>query len=322
MHTPLKGPRLNGMKINWPSIAHAISNYIAIHLFLTLVSMPIIIAWGLPFSALSLIGNLIFSPLLSFFLLICSLAFFAELFWLPHGLLNWLIEKLSHIWQWLLAIPPDHGLFGLYAPAWWLLLGLAIGAILLIRHPLLQTAHRRLFALSILFTLTIIGLKAAAPQEYISEIPCNNGHVTLICRNGKTILIDPGVIGSRISAQSWIRYTFMPKLIAQTGSLTIDQCIALKPSILSFDALATLCQDANIKELHIPYLEGTLEGSFKRSFNKLYAIAKKGGSVISRLHNQDRPILCNKEQVGMLCYRGKKQYQTITYPQFSYEKNF
>lgn len=306
------------MKINWPAIAHSISNYIAIHLFLTLVSMPIIIAWGLPFSALSLIGNLIFSPLLSLFLLICSLAFFAELFWLPHGILDWMIEELSQVWQWLLSASPDHALFGLYAPAWWLLLSLALIAILLIMHPALQTAHKRLGALSILFAFTILGLNAAAPTEFVGQIPCNNGAVTLICRNGKTILIDPGVIGSRISAQSWIRYTFMPELIARTGSLTIDQCIMLKPSILSFNALSTLCQDAHIKELQLPYLQGSLEGSFKRSFNRLYAIAKQNNCKISRLFYRDKPIICNNAQIGMLTHTGSKQYQTITYPQFSF----
>ena len=65
-----------------------IIQFLQVQLFLSLASLPILVAWGIPFSLATVAGNFLFSPFLTLFLLLSSLIFFTELIFIPNA---WLI---------------------------------------------------------------------------------------------------------------------------------------------------------------------------------------------------------------------------------------
>ena len=77
--------------------------YFHTQLFITLISLPLLLSWGLPISLASIVGNLLFAPVLSAVLLLASLIFFGELFSLPTTLLTLIFEWITHGWFSLLT---------------------------------------------------------------------------------------------------------------------------------------------------------------------------------------------------------------------------
>lgn len=304
------------MKKFWQhSITHFI-NYISLHLFLMLVSLPLIVAWGLPSSWLSPIGNFIFNPFISLFLFVSSVAFFSELLGIPHAACNWLLEQLTAWWHWLLSWAPKNVLYGFHGAPWWLLLTLSLIAFASVMHPWMKRPVHRLSGFTILFLISMAILRAHEPSCLVYCMPCHHGSITIIRAHNTTIVIDPGYIGSRLSASSWISYTFMPELIAHTGSLTIDHLIFLKPTTMTCTAITTLLDVATVNHIYIPTMQGELTGSFKRSFNKLYAHIHQDNIPITRLYNKLLQLPMGNLAIT-ITPQGTKKYQTIAYPQFT-----
>ena len=78
---------------------------------------------------------------------------------------------------------------------------------------------------------------ASYAHANIDSLACNKGTVTIIASSNQLIVIDPGVIGRRLSAPSWCEYTLMPHLVKKYGTTVIDQLIILQPNKIIFDAL-------------------------------------------------------------------------------------
>jgi len=78
--------------------------FIQVQLFITTISLPILLSWGLPISLLSPLGNLIFFPVLVLFLLLSSLVFFFEIIHIPNEWLIYCLEKVTLAWFSILSI--------------------------------------------------------------------------------------------------------------------------------------------------------------------------------------------------------------------------
>ena len=81
------------------SVKKFLLHFIQAHLMVTIISFPILIGWGMPISKVSIIGNLIFSPFLTIFLIISSLTFFTELLCIPNGFLISQLNQLTSFWE-------------------------------------------------------------------------------------------------------------------------------------------------------------------------------------------------------------------------------
>src|SRR5579862_7575785 len=99
---------------------------LSMQLFLSLVSLPILASWGLPISLMSPIGNVIFSPLLTLFLLLSSIIFFCELFCIPNEFFVWLLELVSQVWRWGLSCTYGSALIACKKPALWLCIAITL----------------------------------------------------------------------------------------------------------------------------------------------------------------------------------------------------
>jgi len=127
-------------------------------LFLLLVSWPILLWWGLPISLLALVGNIVFSPIITLFLMLCALLFFTELTGLPNGAFIFLLETLSDWWVGLLGWGSPGFLFKYHCPSVWLLLGMVGSALVVIYSFWGRTRLRAMIYLLLLlvgFTLLL-----------------------------------------------------------------------------------------------------------------------------------------------------------------------
>lgn len=298
---------------NWGKLTQKAINFLIIQLFLTLISLPILVAWGLPLSLLSPIGNLIFSPFLTIFLLLSSIIFFTEMLCIPNRIFIWLLEHVTTVWQYFLSFSSQSAMYAFKKPPLLLLVLIPVITLFLIRHPLMHAPRNRLAGLCAMsfITWTILSF-SSLETNWVKKVPCNNGFVTLLYQNNKIILLDPGVIGRRISAPSWISYTLIPEITKLTGSLTLDCMICSKLGKVQFDALQTLASKMNIKKLYLPAFEGDLEPHIKRAFNCFYATARGSGTQIIRTYK--KPIEIKSETLAItITPEDKQTYRTISY---------
>jgi len=297
------------------SITYWLWRFMQLQLFLTIVSLPILITWGLPISLLSPLGNLIFSPFITVFLFLSSLIFFFELGHLPNEWLIYCLEKVTQLWLWLVGTADNSWLVGFIKPALPVLILIPLLAFIILQCK--KTADIRRSTLGFLTILLIVFLYlkvVSAPKRHVEQIPCNKGHVTIIKNDKHIILIDPGFIGQRINAPSWTEYTLIPNMIKTLGARTIDHCIILQPGKLTFDALQILCSKAQVKNLYLVVWEGTLPLSAWKSFFQLKECAQNNNTTILRIGYKEQTIDCNALQLTITPLENHLNYHDAQYP--------
>lgn len=299
-------------------IATWLSLFIQMQLFISLICLPMLILWGLPLSLASPLGNLIFSPLLTVFLLLSCVLFFTELIGLPNGLFVTLLNKTTDLWLYLMSFAQKKWLIGFAQPSFLVLLLIPLLALACIHNKYFNTRIKSIGALVLLFATTCCYLEYSGTTTDIAHIMCNKGHVTFIKHNNNTVLIDPGVIGQRLSAPSWIEFTLLPEIIKQYGCTHFDYVITLQPSKLTFDALTTLCQKSIVKNLYIPYWQGTTTKSMWRSFFQLKEIVEKNNVKLVRLYNKNKTLFLSQNNTIVITPEEKKiTVKDITYAGFN-----
>lgn len=219
--------------------------FIHLQLFLMLVSWPILIAWGLPISLMSPVGNLLFGPLLTLFLLLSSLVFFGELLYLPTNWLIYAIEYLSRFWRWVVHQGSTNWLMGVAIPSSVILILIPAIAFAIIHTKKLKHPFINITAL-LLFTLTnIYVLKQSSYNNSIFTI--KYGIYTITCKktdHGINVYVPAAFRCQKSSINNWLEYTFIPKLIKATGNMCVDT-VVLEKSTFSARLLAQALKEKN-----------------------------------------------------------------------------
>src|SRR6266478_7808031 len=121
---------------------------IQLQLFITFISLPFLIGWGLPISLLTPISTVIFGPFLTCFLLISSLIFFLELFYIPNSILIWCLEQITHIWLMCLNLEQRTWLVGFIKPPVIILFLIPLVALVIIHNKKITTLSLRTIVLA------------------------------------------------------------------------------------------------------------------------------------------------------------------------------
>jgi hypothetical protein len=255
--------------------------FIQIQLFMMLVSLPILVAWGLPFSMMSLVGNLIFAPFLIIFLLISCLIFFFELCCLPNNFLITCLEKVTQVWSWCAAQGTSAWLMGFKKPPIWFLWALIIGLLYILHHRKLQNPKRRIVALMLFLGFIIVTLKVYGIQNVaIKEVACALGSVTVLKAGSSLSVIDYGAMGKRPAPQ-WVEYTLVKEVVEQFGSLNIDQLILTRPTTLSLEYAARICSLMNVSKVYLVTWRGESKKRQLQAYGRLRSIlSQKKGTMI------------------------------------------
>src|SRR3989339_1295099 len=90
--------------------------FIELQLLISIVVLPVLIAWGLPVSIMSILGNLIFTQLLTAFIFVSTLLFTTDLLGIPNYFIAQALELITNIWHYILSFGSAHWLVGF--PEW------------------------------------------------------------------------------------------------------------------------------------------------------------------------------------------------------------
>ena len=93
-----------------------IIGYLFMQSFLTLISLPILVEWGIGISFAGFLGNCLFAPFISIYLTLSFFIFFTELCFLPNFIFIFALEKITFIWIWLTELFGSTGLCFLAKP--------------------------------------------------------------------------------------------------------------------------------------------------------------------------------------------------------------
>lgn len=285
-----------------------------LQLFLTLVSLPILVAWGLPISCMSPLGNCLFTPFLTIFLLLASLMFFGQLLHIPYSPLACLFNYLTRFWIDLMNYAQMQWLVGIVRLPMPLLLFIGMMPFFIITYR--PTRSLRVSIACFLCVLSAVyGYSSfISNQTRITTIPCARGELTLLTTPGGAILIDPGYLGSMVAASSWVRYTLIPALISATGSTHINHVVMLQPMGLAFEAAEQLCTLIHVDALYIPSWIGTLKRSHAFRYAQLKKSLESSATRLVRIDALEKIIpLSDGQEVTIIPQAKKLSVGDITF---------
>lgn len=260
-------------------------NYLYVQLVITLVSLPILISWGLSLSFLSLVCNLIFTPVLMLFIVLSTLFFFSELAGIPNAWFAFLLTKLTHTWDTVLHFSNESWHISFVHPGWWFLASIPCITLIIIISPLIKSIQKRIAFLSI-FLLAIctslwvyqhVKIKNQAPITKVSDkfsIEKNS--------DGQLIFVDDGYFNSKQSPEKVVEFELRPYMAKNFGTPIIKELLLLRPGMRSFVGAATFCQYFNVKKVTFPYFEKPLNKAGWRAFFALKRIMTAKNIVLAR----------------------------------------
>ena len=218
--------------------------FLELQLLISIVILPILIAWGLPISTMSIVGNLIFAQFLTAFIFVSALLFTSDLLGIPNSLISLVLEWITNIWHYFLSFGSAHWLVGF--SSWILPISslCAIAACMLYNFKSYSQKYRIAW-LSILCLATPVIHKLLQPQQIHTVIMQGRQKMHLIKTHGKIYAFDCGALGARPSSQSWIEYTLAPTMVKTMGATHIDTLIVCKSNSRTDEAVTALMQ-------HIP----------------------------------------------------------------------
>lgn len=212
-------------------IANFIVKSLVLQLFLMSLSFPILVSWGIGFSPLIFLGNIIFTPILTLFLALSCAIYTLELLGLPSGYICYPLDKVTLLWVKLLALAPELPMFACPKAPWWVLVIMPLGAWVILRTVGMKRAFLGCLVLSAWVGLVFFGIKwNYTPVEKEITVACGARTVTCVLRDKKIFLIDSSaVLSSRACSESWIDYTLSSELVKNFGATTLDVIMVAKP---------------------------------------------------------------------------------------------
>lgn len=302
-------------KYNTVKIKRWILRFIQLQLFLTILSFPFLVSWGLPLSIMSPVSNLVFTPILALFLLLSTFIFFTQLMGIPNGLCIILLEWLTRVWDYVMALGSSTWLIGFAQPSPLIFVVLLAGAFLVLQHKKLNSLKISSICLCLLLCSVIGYLKLSERSALIvQDIPCNKGHVRYLAHNNITMLIDSGFLGQRISAPSWIEHTLIPFLIKSYGHATLEYVIVMQPGIVTFEALAALIKLATVKHLYLVGWEGVSSKQLLSGYGALRRACQEHKVEVIRMGGKQKKVICG----DTLSFEYKPLLQQLSYQEITF----
>jgi hypothetical protein len=267
-----------------------------LQLFLSLVSLPIMLAWGLPISLLSPLGNLLFGPVITLFLCISSLIFFSEILHIPNAWLITCLEQLTSWWLTIMHADNASWLVGFIKPSTIIMLAIPIITVFIVHRAQAVSTSASISLLTAMLVCVTLYLKSSALQQPTTiTVPCNKGALTVLACNNQVVVIDPGYMGQRTCAASWAQYTLMPTIIQATGATTIDHLIVLQPGSMVFQALERLCITMGVKHIYLVVWQGEMSKAALRNYGSFMRTVTKKGIRITRIAHTDVSIYLGRQ---------------------------
>lgn len=257
-----------------------ILSFIQAQLVVSLVSIPILVGWGLPTSIMTFVGNLIFAPILIVFLIISSLIFFSQILHIPNQLLISILKIISHSWISFLELGKRSWLYGFYKPHTIILIlipTISFAILYLIRF---KSVRLKIIVMTSLLFSVVLGLTIFPYFTHRHTTKCfADGKLMIyIDDNFKVKFIDNGFFNKHQSVDKLVDYDMRQFLIKNTGKINIDSLVLLRPGYRTFKAGQECCAKLNIREISLPYFDGRKfkKHAWREYFNLKKSVEEKG----------------------------------------------
>lgn len=277
-----------------PAVKYYFLNALQTQLIITIVAMPILVAWGLGTSLATFIGNIIFTPLLGVFLMLSSMLFFTELLGIPNEMLVSLLEQLTITWDSILSYGQPSWLFTCAHPGTFPLFVSTLIALWCIQHRALTSPTKKIICMTVIVVTmgSSLWLFSKYRQHtmrnssitFKREGKTNNKHDGLTCAifDGHRCIVDHGYFARKKSADHSILFELKPYLITTIGAADIDTLIITKPSLASFQAATALCCYCGVKHLFIAYTKAPVSNHAWKVFYDLARFAQTHKITLQR----------------------------------------
>lgn len=243
------------------AIINSFKNYLIrfslTQLFLTVGAMPILIGWGLGTSVMSLVGNLIFTPVLIVFILLSSLLLFTELCGIPNAYIACLINTITHWWEYALSFGSSKWMIECARPPTWVLLAFLLALVFFVHHPKVNSVRRRFITFGTLLVL-LYGVcwgyqRMFQSHSHVRQFDEKLYVIPLVDRS--IIVVDNGFFARKKSIEKAIEFEFKPWIVKQFGNVAIKEFRVNNISAGSLMAAHHACTLWNVKEVWVPFFK-------------------------------------------------------------------
>jgi len=217
-------------------------------LFLSLISLPILIHWGMSISLLTVVGNMIFTPVLVLFIFLSSLIFFTEIFCIPNSIIIYFFEKINLIWLKAIKLGSYKWMVAFIQVSPFFLLVIPIAALVVIQNKYLNSLKRSTIGFTIILIIFCFFMKMQSIPDSKEEICSKNSSIKIIHESGKIKLIDFGMFSRSLT---WPEFTLIPHLNKKFGHTKIELIILQKITKRSLECLKTMCKKTFVEKIQI-----------------------------------------------------------------------
>lgn len=256
------------------SINTYLFNFVELQLVITLMSLPILIAWGLPISCMSLISNLIFTPLLIVFLWISCLFAVCALLHIPCSVFAKILDQLSNVWMWMLSFSKPSWIIGFSYPT--MSLAIIICACIVLLYTYKKPPTKQAVGILLFFCCCMMVMRWCITKNIYQQV----GNLPMIAlrANNKNYVVDYGALCGKQNFYTNIDYTIIPELIKHTGITNIDTLVLCKPSKRLAKVALQFAMQMNVKTIIATTKENcfkTLKLAYKNSDVTIVPLLKK-----------------------------------------------
>lgn len=240
-----------------------ITSMLQLQIFLSIISLPFLIGWGLPLSLFTLLGNIFFIPFFTVFLFISSLFFFAVLCSLPLTFLSWLLEQLCQIWLWFLQYGQKTWLLALSTQHLFLFIVLALCLVIHCVQLPFSLEHACMYSILTAGAL-LFAHYTSLPSCTRVSITCAQRHLDAYIDHHQVTLVDPSnALGTLKNSEAWITYTLVPLLNRLCGTFLLTIIVPC-PTSTTYHVLEKLLFYCHIDKIYIGGDPATLPTSLSQ----------------------------------------------------------
>ena len=246
------------MHIIFIKIKNFLLKFLLAQLVITLVSMPILIHWGLPISKMSFVGNLIFLPVLTIFLVLSSLIFFTEILNIPNSIFIYLLNKTTNVWQFLLNNGQKSWLTGFSKVSFVILLIIPALTFLIMNNKIINTQAKKVVSLGLLLILFTTTLKISNNFSKIKEISLYDKLFVTKTKDNQIKIKDCGMFARKQSVDKFVEFELKSEIIKNFGTLKIKTLSVKNPGLRVFKGITACTKFFEIKKVKLPFFDKKL----------------------------------------------------------------
>lgn len=270
----------------------------AIQVFLTLVSLPILVAWGLPLSYLTPVGTLLFTPILTVYLWCAFVVFCTTLCAIPNGFCIKALQYVSDWWLWMLGLIKTPWQIGFVCPPYALLFCIPISACAVVWYMRNRSLGYTTLYLIALLTFWIIALRILPQQKHVTVEHTNGKKLHVFNSNKQITIVDTdSCCSSMVDGANWIAYHALPIITQKTGASHIDHFIILHPRQRTFEALRNLIEKGMVRKISVPYWKGRIPLNAWKAYKELSSTAATYAHTINPLKNNKSMMIDKATQI-------------------------